>query len=315
MTDTKVYAARIKDRSVLEKSSSGGVFTAVSDCFLKEQYAILCAAYNFDTDREEFRIITDREDRDRARGSMYMQSYAGDTWKESVLWLKQHPDRRLLFVGVGCQAAGYIRFMEMQGLRDRVTVVDLICHGAPSPKIWREYAEYLHGGGRFSSISFKDKRTGWNHSTGVAVSGGREISLKLYKRIYSRRYILRRSCSGCPYTRVDRYTDMTIGDFWHLEKSMPDFVDPMGTSLVIIHTQKGEEVFERIRDKLDYRVSDPENCLQMNLERPTEHAKDRESFWKEYKDKGAAHAVEKFSKVSLFRRIKSKISRMIENSR
>lgn len=311
MTDTKVYAARIKDRAVVEKSSSGGLFTAISDHFLDNSGAILCAAYNFDANREEFRIITTREERDRARGSMYMQSYAGDTWKESVKWLEDNPGKNLLFVGVGCQAAGYVRFMEMQGLRDRVTVVDLICHGAPSPKIWREYADSLADGGRFSAISFRDKRTGWEHSSGIAVLNGREVSLNMYKRVYTKRYILRRSCSVCPYTRVDRYTDITIGDFWHLEKSMPDFADPMGTSVVLVHTGKGEELFESIKGGLDYRVSNTRDCLQMNLERPTEHAQDREVFWKDYRDRGAAYVIDKYSRVSVLKRIKGKIGRII----
>jgi coenzyme F420-reducing hydrogenase beta subunit len=312
MTDTKVYAARTKDREVIEKSSSGGVFTAISNHFLDHNDAILCASYNFETNREEFGIILTREERDRARGSVYIQSYAGDTWKKSVSWLKDNPGHKLLFVGVGCQAAGYARFMEMQGLRDRVTVTDLICHGAPSPKIWREYAEHLSGGERFSAINFRDKRTGWEHSSAIAVLNGREISLNKYRRIYSKRYTLRKSCSVCPYTRVDRYTDITIGDFWHLEKSMPDFVDPMGTSLILLHTDKGAELFESIRDDLDYRESNTADCWQMNLERPTEHAPDRDKFWKDYRERGAAYVIDKYSRVPVLKRIKGRIKRSMK---
>ena len=290
MTDTKVYAARTKDREVIEKSSSGGVFTAISNHFLDHNDAILCASYNFETNREEFGIILTREERDRARGSVYIQSYAGDTWKKSVSWLKDNPGHKLLFVGVGCQAAGYARFMEMQGLRDRVTVTDLICHGAPSPKIWREYAEHLSGGERFSAISFRDKRTGWEHSSAIAVLNGREISLNKYRRIYSKRYTLRKSWNG----------------------AMPDFVDPMGTSLILLHTDKGAELFESIRDDLDYRESNTADCWQMNLERPTEHAPDRDKFWKDYRERGAAYVIDKYSRVPVLKRIKGRIKRSMK---
>ena len=93
---------------------------------------------------------------------------------------------------------------------------------------------------------------------------------------------------------------------------MPDFVDPMGTSLILLHTDKGAELFESIRDDLDYRESNTADCWQMNLERPTEHAPDRDKFWKDYRERGAAYVIDKYSRVPVLKRIKGRIKRSMK---
>ena len=143
MEKTLVYACRTKDREILAKSSSGGAFTAISDYFLDMGDAVLCSSYDYDGHRARFGLAFTKEERDAARGSMYMQSYALDSWKESLMWLRENPDRKLLFTGTGCQAAAFRNFIKMNEMEDRVFIVDLVCHGAPSPKIWREYARSL----------------------------------------------------------------------------------------------------------------------------------------------------------------------------
>lgn len=131
LIDTVVYAGRVKDKDTLIKSSSGGAFTAISDYFLSNGDAIVCAVYNYDTHVAEFQLITTEAERDVARGSKYMQSKPGNVYKNAASWLKANPDKRLLFVGMGCQAEGFRQFSEVAGIRDRVWVVDIICHGSP----------------------------------------------------------------------------------------------------------------------------------------------------------------------------------------
>jgi coenzyme F420-reducing hydrogenase beta subunit len=105
MEKTLVYACRTKDREVLAHSSSGGAFTAISDCFLERGDAVLCSSYDYDGHRARFGMVFTKQERNSARGSMYMQSYALDSWKESLEWLRENPDRKLLFTGTGCQAS------------------------------------------------------------------------------------------------------------------------------------------------------------------------------------------------------------------
>ena len=167
MEKTLVYACRTKDREILAKSSSGGAFTAISDYFLDRGDAVLCSSYDYDGHRARFGLAFTKEERDAARGSMYMQSYALDSWKESLMWLRENPDRKLLFTGTGCQAAAFRNFMKMNEMEDRAFIVDLVCHGAPSPKIWREYARSLEREGKLSDLNFKNKKTGWSKSVGT----------------------------------------------------------------------------------------------------------------------------------------------------
>ena len=305
--DTLVYACRTKDREILKRSSSGGAFVAISDTFLERGDAVLCSHYNYEEHRTEFALVRTKKERDASSRSMYMQSFALDAWKEALAWLKENPGRRLLFTGLGCQAAGFIQYMKLNGMSGRVFTVDIVCHGAPSPKIWAEYARSLEKGGRLSDLNFKNKKTGWSKSVGTVCRNGEEISIAKYRRIYTDRYTIRQSCHSCPYTRMNRDTDITIGDFWHMEKSMPDFVDEMGTSLVLIHTERGKELFDAIKDKLDYRESNTTDCWQLNLQEPTKPSGIREKFWKDYRKHGIDYVMDHYGVVPLWLKAGRKI--------
>ena len=120
---TKVYAGRLKDRDSLLRSSSGGAFVALSDFFLDNGDAVVCAVYNYKNHATEFQLIENREERDKAIGSKYMQSKPGRIYKMAEDWLKIHPAKKLLFVGMGCQADGFRKFAEIKGFRERVFAV------------------------------------------------------------------------------------------------------------------------------------------------------------------------------------------------
>lgn len=304
MDETRVYAGRIKDRDVLAHCSSGGAFTAISDLFLENDFALLCTTYNYDTNHAEFRLIFSKEERDKCRGSMYMQSIAQDTWQEALQWLKEHQEKKLVFFGVGCQSAAFYRLCQLKHVRSRVTFVDIICHGSPSPLIWKQYAEALSKNGRLSDINFRDKRTGWSRSVGIAKVDGKEVSLSKYRKVYSGKYSIRPCCSSCPYTEIQRYSDITIGDFWHMEKSMPDFMDEMGTSLFLLHTEQGRRIFDLLKEKMEWRESNITDCWQYNLEKPTQHSNRREAFWKDYKTKGIEYVMDKYSRTAKLSKIK-----------
>jgi len=310
--DTIVYAGRLRNREVLKYASSGGAFTALSDEFLSQGNAVLCSGYNYRTHQAEFRLVLTAQERDKCRGSMYMQSFASGTWREAIDWLKNNPEKQLLFVGVGCQGAGFLKYIEMKNMRDRVTIVDIICHGSPSPMIWKEYIHFLERKGKISDINLRDKRTGWNKSTATAKQNDKEISLMPYRRLYSSRTTLRPCCSECPYTTTERCTDITIGDFWHIEKSMPDFFDDMGTSVFLIHTEKGNLLFEKIKSKLDYRQSNTKDCWQMNLEKPTEHSKRRDVFWNDYRYRGIEFVIKKYGDISTAKKVMRKIKALLK---
>ena len=252
LIDTIVYAGRLKDKSALRSSSSGGAFTALSDFFLENGNAVVAAIYNYENHTAEFQMILNKNQRERAKGSKYMQSKPGYIYREAYNWLLENPEKELLFVGMGCQSDGFRKFSEIKGIRDQVYIVDIICHGSPSPKLWREYAEAIQKkDGEITYLTFKDKRNGWKSPTAYVKVNGAEKSIKDYVKVFYNRCALRPSCYECPYATTERTTDMTIGDFWHIEETIPDFYDPNGNSLFLIHTNRGEEMFEKIQGDME----------------------------------------------------------------
>lgn len=107
MNATVVYAGRLKDKSALMSSSSGGAFTALSDFFLGNDNAVVAAIYNYESLTTEFQLILDEKHREEAKGSKYMQSKPGDIYREAYRWLMENPEKELLFIGMGCQSDGF----------------------------------------------------------------------------------------------------------------------------------------------------------------------------------------------------------------
>lgn len=313
LIQTKVYAGRIKNHAALMNSSSGGAFTALSDVFLNDGGAVASAVYDYKTHTIRFQMIYDRQKRDKARGSKYIQSMPCNIFRESYQWIRQNPEKKLLFVGMGCQANGFRKYAELMGIREQVCIVDIVCHGSPSPKLWREYAESIERryGGRITYLTFRDKRNGWSLPTAFAVINGREISVREYVNVFYSRCALRPSCHECPYAAIERKTDMTIGDFWHIEETIPDFYCEDGNSLFLIHTEQGNELFERVKEVLEYQQSDSLQCRQKNLETPTEASEYRARFWADYRERGAGFIMKKYGRPSFKMRIKSSITAAI----
>lgn len=188
----------------------------------------------------------------------------------------------------------------------------IICHGSPSPKLWREYAESIQRkDGKITYLTFKDKRNGWKSPTAYVKVNGTEKPIKDYVKVFYNRCALRPSCYECPYATTKRKTDMTIGDFWHIEETIPDFYDPNGNSLFLIHTNRGEELFEKIKGALDCRLSNTTQCWQANLEAPTKKSEQREEFWGDYQKKGIDFVVKKYGTVPMKTRIKNKLLKIM----
>ena len=305
---TVVYAGRLKNKKELIQSSSGGAFTALSDYFIEKGNAVAAVVYNYDNHTAKFQMILNKEQREKAKGSKYMQSKPGRIFFEAYQWLEENPGKQLLFVGMGCQADGFRRYAEMKNIRDRVFIIDIICHGSPSPKLWKEYAESLEKRkGKITYLTFKDKRNGWRVPTAFVKIAGKEVSISDYVKIFYNCCALRPSCHECPYTTIERKTDITIGDFWHIEDTIPDFYDPNGNSLFLIHTDRGESLF----NSMDYCLSDTKQCWQKHLEAPTPVSAHRKEFWNDYQRRGIDFIMKKYGTVSLKNKVKNKILRIM----
>ena len=319
MKPEKVYACYNKDKNVRLSSSSGAVFSSLAECVLNKQGVVYGVAMSWDCYSAEFISVTDREGLTRLRGSKYLQAKVGSTFKKVKADLQF--GKMVLFTGTGCQINGLKNFLGRD--YDNLICVDVICHGTPSPKLWKKYAQYQENntGGKLKWINFRCKD---ENRTDLDIKGiWKDIPMNSVKKMYVskdrdpymqmflRDYCLRPSCYECPYATTERKTDMTIGDFWHIEETVPDFYDPDGNSLFLIHTNRGEELFEKIQGDLDYRLSNTTQCWQANLEAPTKKSEQREEFWNDYQRKGIDFVMKKYGTVPMKTKIKNKLLRII----
>ena len=292
--DTLVYAVKNKDKNVVKNSSSGGLFTALTDAFLNDGYAVASCIYNYETDGVEYKVYNDYLTRDSARGSKYIQASIGTGFKDLSEWLIRNPEKELIAFGTGCQMEGLRRFLELKHLRERVVIVDLICHGATSPGVWKKYLICKEIKGKIQYLSFKDKRNGWHDPTVYAKVEGKEVSIKDFSEWFYGGWAIRESCYKCPFAKIDRNSDITIGDYWGIEEAIPQFADQMGVSLALIHTEKGMELFNRIKEYIFYQESDKIHCKQPRLISPAVKPKDRNQFWFDIEKKGIEYCLSNY---------------------
>mgnify|MGYP000952574556 CR=1 FL=1 len=301
----KIYALRLKDKVELKESSSGGAFTAFSDVFLEEGNAIVSAVYNYQSNQMEFKLYTTKEERNKARGSKYIQAYPMNSFNEAESWIKKY-NKKVLFIGTGCQAEGFRKYAEIKKFRDKTLIIDIICHGTPSPNVWKKYLNK-----NIEYITFKDKRNGWRRPTAYVLYKGKEELITDYVSLFYKGYALRPSCYRCSFATIHRNVDITIGDFWGIEKVMPDFFSEEGNSLIFIHTERGKEVFESIKDKVEWKESNEDDCIQPNLLGPTEKPLNREKFWNDFKKKNIMYIIKKYNEASFLSKIKRKLNSLV----
>lgn len=291
-----VYAARNKDNAALAESQSGGVFTALSDLILSGSGAIYGAAMNDDFTVRHIRAVTAAE-RDRLRGSKYVQSDMGEVFRQVRKDLSE--GRKVLFTGTPCQNAGLASYIP-ERLKEGLVLVDFICHGVPSPAVWADYLAYMGRKGSVEKVCFRDKASGgWKvHNETFRYSSGKTLTRETYKVLFYKNIMLRHSCAVCPYHLGERKADITMADFWGVGEVVPEMDGNAGTSMVICHTEKGKALLDEARVNL--------NMLQVNLSgdfisrknpnllRPSRIYKDRETFEKEYAEKGFRHVARKW---------------------
>lgn len=313
---TEIYAAKSRNRDVVTNSSSGGMFTAFSDVFLDRDDIVVACQYSYESDSVVLSIITDKESRDKARGSKYIQAELKDSFDNLIAILRKNKDKRALVFGTGCQIAGLDLLLRNLNLRNQVVLVDLICHGAASSNLWKNYIRKIESkqGNTISYVTFKDKRNGWEYPSTFALINDKEVSIKPYADWFYMGLSLRKSCYRCPYTRIDRHSDITIGDYWGIKKVMPEFYDRMGISLIITHSDVGNSFFACVKDNLDYRISNRTECLQPRLVAPQSCPAMRETFWMDMQNKGIDYCERKYRechKESKKEQIKKYIKKVI----
>lgn len=242
------YAAYGSDE-IREKSSSGGIFTLLAEyVFAKGGY--VCGAGYTDDLKVRHMLISSPEELDKLRLSKYVQSDPGEVYKEIAELLKQ--DKPVLFCGCGCQVAGLYAYL---GKRPKnLLSIDLMCHGGPSPKLFEKYLKEYHKK-PVKRVGFRDKDFyGWSTEMTVEYTDGeiyrqrREIDP--FYRAFLPCISVREFCGECLFSALPRQGDITLADFWGIERYNPEYTDGKGTSIVSVNSKVGAKAFEAIKEKL-----------------------------------------------------------------
>lgn len=268
-------------------SSSGGVFYELAKAILFGG-GVVCGSF-LDEDMYVRHIIIDTHDEiELLTKSKYVQSDLGSSFAKIKKYLDM--GRSVLFVGTPCQVQGLGSFL---GRRfDNLYLVDLVCHGVPSPKVWEQFVQKLEEQhqSKCLSVSFRDITIdGWkNFGMKVEFANGDESIDTQDKNIYMfgflNGYTVRKCCFECQFKGNNRNSDITIGDFWSVDHYLKHFNDNKGTSLVYINTDKGFKIIKQIREnfyvkKVDYQNIDEINTAYLKC---VESMKNRNIFFKKF---------------------------------
>lgn len=302
----KALAVKNKDKSVVAKSSSGGIFYYIAECVLSEGGVVFGAKFN--NDWEVVHDYTeDLEGLDSLMTSKYVQSSIGNNYAKAKEFLEQ--GRKVLFSGTPCQIAGLHSFLRRE--YGNLLTMDFLCHGVPSPKVWDKYlmreikynykskyhqssVELLGVKSAIKSVSFRNKSLGWKNYRVVfeffepqCDHDKKDLVLSYphkdnpYMKGFLNNLYLRPSCHKCKFKKFQSQSDVTIGDFWSINRIRPDFYDHGGVSMVFLNTSKAEFILQS--DKITYIVTAYEDTLSnVGLHEEVPMHKNRKYFFSVY---------------------------------
>jgi len=298
---TTVFAAKNIDKQVVGQSSSGGVFKSLAETIIQRKGIVFGAKFD-----KEWGVVHSHTDSHEGllmfQSSKYVQSDVRDSYQKTEFFLKE--GRAVLFSGTPCQIAGLKAFLRKD--YDNLITVSIICHGVPSPGIWKDYIKQIqaklvaHNQSCFSSqnnfpiiigINFRDKTEGWQkYSFCVKASDGYCMHEYYRDNLFIRGFLnniyLRPSCYQCPARKGKSGADIQLGDYWGVKRRTPDFYDPNGVSLVLLYTKKGAQLFNELDLlKTEITYDDVLDC-NANIEVDEFESVIRSDFFKSYRQHG-----------------------------
>lgn len=303
-----VYAVKHKNEKTRSLSRSGGIFTALSDRIFEKSGAVYGCILNDKLEVVHIRAV-DSQGRNLMRGSKYVQSNLLNVFSQ----VKEDLNNGLpvLFSGTSCQVAGLKSFLGKE--YENLFTVDIICHGVPSAKVYRDYIKWNEEkyNSKCVDFNFRNKTDyGWaTHIETLTFKNGKRVDSNIYKNFFTGHLILRPCCFKCPYKSIIHPADISIGDYWGIDKACPGFNDNKGVSLVLINNDKGREMFESSTKDIEYKTCKIEDSMQPPLIKSFEIPKNRENFWKEYHEKSFSYIVKKYRAVIFMKRAGKRIKR------
>lgn len=264
--DKTSFACSAKDENFAKQSSSGGVFAILANMYIKEQAVIYGAA--FDDDWNVCHIRADKKDElKRLYTSKYVQSDMGNTFRDVKFDLDN--GKKVLFAGTPCQVAGLRSYLQKDYLN--LLTVDFICHGVPSPLVWQQYVDTLKKklNSKITEISFRDKKDGWKSYNFKLITANGDVFYEkhgdnTYMKGFLKDLYLRPSCYDCKFKTLQRASDITLADFWGIEKIIPEINVEKGVSLCWASSEKGDTILDKALKQTIYEQVDLNEAIKHN---------------------------------------------------
>lgn len=310
--EQKTYAFQYLDDRVRKKSASGALFPAFANFFIKNLNGYVCGCI-LDENLMPRHILSNRcEDIQRMQDSKYVQSDMTDVIDNIGILLKD--EKFVLFTGTSCQVSGLYAYLNRKDISsERLLTIDFFCHGVSSPLIWKEYLNYyeVKTSRKVIGYRFRNKKDGWGKTR--ATRGSCFLSTVFYKQanktkfddvsfiarhwrnIFFSNLCIRKYCHHCPYANINKPADITMGDFWGIEFSHPNFDDHKGCSLALIRNDKAFRWFTQLPNSeyIEVTIKDVIE-RQGNAFEPSRPNSKRDIFWKDYFEFGFPYVFKKY---------------------
>lgn len=280
----EIYALKEKDKEDVFYSASGGASNVAAKVLLDEGGYVYGAAYD-----ENLKVshieVSDEQGRKKIQSSKYVQSDISNSFSLAKRRLEEGDP--VLFTGTPCQIAGLHMFLGKP--YTNLFTMDLICHGVPSPLLFKKYLAYQKKklGEEILSYNFRSKeKRGWGTQYLAKIevktkAMTRTLSIDKYGKHFMSGDCYRECCYQCKYANTNRCGDLTIGDFWGIEKCHPKFSSKLGVSVVLVNTDKGKELLKKMKKKSSLLKSSLDEAMikQGNLVHPAGRPEARNTFY------------------------------------
>ena len=283
--DPVAYGCYNKNEEIRKESSSGGIFTLIAELVIKSGGVVFGAGFDQDYNVEHS-YVESIDELKKFRGSKYVQSKIGNTYEQAKNMLEK--GKIVLFTGTPCQIGGLKAYLR----KDYPNLIcqDIVCHGVPSQYVWQYYKNIISKDKKLVNMSFRDKSIGWKkYSLKFDFEDGSSHEDIGNENAYIKGFVnnlyLRPSCYKCAYKTLHRQSDITLADFWGVEGILPDLDDDRGTSLVFVNSEKGQEIFEKLKESIEYSEIDIEKSIVFNpcAVKSCDINENRDKFINEYK--------------------------------
>lgn len=300
----KTLAAYATDETIRLNSSSGGIFSVIAEKVLDGGGAVVGVAQ---LGKAHFGhvVVENKADLEKLRGSKYVQADAGEIYRDIRSLLRA--GRKVLFSGTPCQVAALYSVLGTKRF-ENLTTVDIVCHGSPSVKVFEKYLRETETLASASILSsrFRDKRNGWRlfsmahcaieYSSGDCFQIFKTLREDKFMRVFLQNICLNDSCADCRYGKLPRIADITLGDYWNIASVHPEMDDDRGTSVVLLNTERGENLFEEISSRIRFCESSLSAAIAGNpcIVRSSKPHPKRAEFFAELDSKSLDELIRKF---------------------